>query len=137
MMIFGRIVARQQDIINGSDLRPYLVMSSKEVDLLRAHPIIAYQGRADASANLDEDVLAGADSSDFLRRGAVGQHSVEKVGQGHTASQRLNSIKIRSCYAQRFAKAQEQLVAADFGHEFRKQEFLHGKIRHTGDSQRV
>ena len=96
LAIFGRIVASQQDIVNRNDLRPYLVVSSKEGNLLRAHRILVHQGRADASANLDEDVLAGAHSGDFFRCGAIGQHPVEEVGQGHTASQRLDGVKIRS-----------------------------------------
>src|SRR2546421_11951880 len=59
-VILRRIVARQQDIINGSDLCPYLVMSSKEGDLLGVHTIIAHEGRGYTSANLHKDVLARA-----------------------------------------------------------------------------
>ncbi len=97
LAIFRRIVASQQERINGSDRRPYLVMSRKEGDLFSAHPLRAYQGRANARTNLDEDILAGADSGDFLRHRAIGQHPVEEVGQRHAASQRLNRVEVRSC----------------------------------------
>ena len=47
LLIFGRMLASQQDLIDGCDLLSSLVMSRKEVDLLCALTIHTSQGLAD------------------------------------------------------------------------------------------
>src|SRR5215469_4898014 len=76
--IFQRLVADQEERIEGRDLLPDLFMSGKEGHLLRAHPVVSHKRRADPRADLDEDVFAGTHRGDFLWDRAVGQHPVEE-----------------------------------------------------------
>jgi len=108
----------------------------KEGELLLAHPIRSYEGRADARAKLDEGVLACADIGDLLRCRAIKLHPLEEGGQCHTASQRLHRIKICSFQTQSCAETQEQLVAPDLVHELGEQQVLQIKIEHTSNGQR-
>src|SRR2546421_9726028 len=59
LAIFRCIVAGQQECVDGRDLLPDLLVRGKEGDLLGVHGVVAHEGRPDAGANLDEDVLAG------------------------------------------------------------------------------
>ena len=108
-------------------------MRAEESYLLCAQVIVAHEGRADAHANLDENILAGPDGGDFLRDRTGGQHPVKERRERQTTGKWLHRVKVRMREAQRLAKAQQEVVAPDLRHEPGKQHLLQLKIGHRSD----
>src|SRR5579875_335574 len=96
LMLFGSVVANQQSGIDGCDMCADLVMGAEKFDLFGTESIVAHERGADTGANLDEDILAGADGGQFLSGRTIGEHPVKEISQRHATSQRLDDIEVGS-----------------------------------------